>query len=321
MDLTKSPLKKSTLKIGDKMKETKNKTTELLKYFRNYEKNHYVVFNETYLTMLGVKEAYKPINQRRTFLDNQTSYIPSLSNDKIAVYERDVYNNVELFICIKGTVITSIRDIMDDIDILKGNIRSSPFTIKYVQDCINIRKSYKNLANSQIYIGGHSLGAISSLLASFILKVNGFGYNGASTLIDLNLSSFDILGSIYNLEGIYNYSSFMSYVLKGDPIGLLSRIRIPKTIIIDVQKLNNMNAFQLHSINTMVDICIPYIPLKMESLSKARRIIPIQEPKTPTGIDALKQEQQTIRNPIEDNNLTKQFKKYLSKGIPILNLF
>lgn len=301
-------------------------SNEILKYFNNYEKNHFVVHTETYLSLLGVNEAYKNPSKRTTFLDNKTSYLSQLSDDRIAVYKREAsYGNIEILICIRGTRITDIRDIYDDIRVINGSIRSSPYTIQYVEKCIEIRNAFNNIPNDQIYISGHSLSAVSSLLSSFILKCNGFGFNGAQSLVDYNDKSVDILGNTYNLNGIYNYSKYINYALRGDPIALTSRFRISNTIIINVEKLNNMNAIQLHRITTMINIMIPYIPLEKGSVSNARRFIRNNETTTttptPTALDALKSQRTTVENPQEDNNeILNNFRKYIT-NVPILNLF
>lgn len=324
-------LRDTTLTLGQPTENGANGVSPLLRYFDNYQRNHYVLNVEVYLTLLATQQAYN--KQRKEFLDNRTSYIPSLSTDRIAVYKREAsYGNVEILIGVRGTRISDIRDLNDDIGVITGNIRSSPFTQQYVGDIVNIRRAYSNLDDDQIYVGGHSLGAVTSLIASYILKINGFSFNGAQSVVDVDINSINILGRNYDLNGIYNYGKYENYVIRGDPIALTSRYRITNTKVIDVEKLNTMNAMELHSIDTMVDITIPYLTLEQGSVSRARRIIPQTEsgiedtPTTsgieddiPTATDALLAQRTSVENPI-DNDLIEEYKKYLL-NLPQYSLF
>jgi len=272
--LTQSPLRTSTIRTVQQESDDK-----IRREFENYEKHHYVVSNSVYLSMKGVQEAYKSPSERMEFLDNTTSYQPDLSTDRIAIYLKN--NNIfqSLYICIHGTKLTSLEDIMQDLQVIENSIQSSPTTLRYILDLLRIRTTYNFIDNDNIYIGGHSLGAVYSLLGSKILKVNGYGFNGAASLINLQLlnRSIDVIGNIYDLRGIENYNNFYSYRLAGDPVSILSKFTLKNVITIDVVGLSDYSVFAKHSLSTMLKICIPLVSLETGSLSRARRSGKIDE--------------------------------------------
>ena len=241
--------------------------------FDDFERKHYVVGNEEYLSMLGCVEAYKDPASRNQFLDNTTIYRAGASNDRIAVYERGMYSIRSLYICIHGTKLTSVEDIIQDILVLENSVLNSPFTIRIIQDIINIRRQFNYIANDNIYISGHSLGAVYSLLGSKILNTNGYGFNGASSLINLQLLSgnMGVMDMTYDLKNIENYQNYVSYRIAGDPISLLSKWTLRNVETINVEGVSDLTPLQKHSMKTFVDICIPIVPLQTGSLSRARR--------------------------------------------------
>ena len=245
---------------------------EIMREFEEYERRHFVVKNEVYLSMMGCVEAYKPPLTRATFLDNETSYDGRVSNDRIAVYFRGLYAFQELFICVHGTKLTSLEDIYQDVQVIENSIQNSAFTIKYIHDIINIRNKFPGIADDNVYISGHSLASIYSLLSSKVLNVNGLGFNGAAALLNIQvLSSMDILGASYNLKNIESYSNFTAFRIPGDPVSLLSKWALKNVITVDVSGLDKLTAFQLHSMKTFLDTCVPMIPLDNSSRSNARR--------------------------------------------------
>ena len=265
---TKPTLTQSTIRTTQQTEDD-----EIREEFEDFERKHYVIPNPAYISMLGTEEAYKAPNNRNQFLDNTTLYQPSVSTDRIAVYLKDNYGFETLFICIHGTKLTSIEDIIQDIQVIENSVQSSPVTIGYLNTLIQIRQVFSYIPNDNIYVGGHSLGAVYSLLGSKILNVNGYGFNGASSLINLQIlnRSIDIVGIMYDLTDIQNYPAFTSYRLVGDPISVLSKWSLSNVVNINVSGLEEYTPFQRHSISTLLKVCIPVVPLQTGSRSQARR--------------------------------------------------
>lgn len=242
--------------------------------FEEYEKSHYVVDTETYLCMKGCVEAYKSPSSRNQFLDNTTIYQPSVSTNRFAVYVRGLYSTQELFICIHGTKLNSIEDILQDIQVVENTIESSSVTLRYLKHIHDIRNLYSSIPNDNIYISGHSLGAIYSLLGSKMLNVNGLGFNGATPLINLQLLSLSIakiIKSVFDLRNIQDYDKFTSYRIAGDVVSVLSKLSLKNVITIDVKGVSDLGIWERHSMVTFLKFCIPLVPLKTDGLSRARR--------------------------------------------------
>ena len=254
---------------------TKQKEDERIRQeFDEYEKSHYVVDNEVYLSMLGCVEAYKSPSSRNQFLDNKTVYQPNVSTDRFAVYVRGMYSIKELFICIHGTKLTSIEDIIQDIQVIENSVENSPITLRYLKQLVDIRNIYSSIPNDNIYVSGHSLSGVYSLLGSKMLNANGLSFNGASPLINIQLLSTSlsrIVNTVFDLRYIQDYDYFTVYRLAGDPVSLLSKMALKNVITIDVKGVSDLTPLQKHSMVTFLKFCIPLVPLQTGSLSRARR--------------------------------------------------
>ncbi len=271
--------------------------------FEAYERRHFVVNDSVYISMLGCVEAYKSPSSRKQFLDNQTSYQASASTDRMAVYIRGMYSIQELFICIHGTRLTSIEDILQDIQVIENSVLNSPFTIKYVHDLIRIRERFSSIPNDNIYISGHSLGSIYSLLGSKILNTYGYGFNGAAALINLQFfsSSIDIMSMTYDVKNIESYDAFTAYRIAGDPISLLSKWTLKNVVNINVEGVGELTTIQKHSMETFLKFCIPLVPLDTGSLSRARRSGKLDDSRDQVqkeGQELIDVRQQTERTPL-----------------------
>ena len=258
---------------GSSIQSQKSRDDALKRQFEEYERRHFVVENSVYLSMLGCEEAYKPPQSRNTFLDNTTSYQEGVSTERIAVYLKGMYSFQELYICIHGTRLTSVEDILQDLQIIENSISNTSTTLKYLNDIASIRQAFKGISDDNIYISGHSLGAVYSLLSSKILNTNGFGFNGASSLINLQLfyRNYSVLEMVYNIRNIQDYSRFVSYRLNGDPISVLSKWSLNNVVTINVEGIFDLSPLARHSMTSLTTICIPVVPLDNTSLSRARR--------------------------------------------------
>jgi len=290
--------------------------TRIKNEFEEYERRHFVVNNNVFLSILGVEEAYKSPSSRKTFLDNTTTYQPQISTDRIAVYVRGMYSIKELLICIHGTRLTSIEDIIQDIQVLENSVQNSPFTIKYLQDVIKIRNQFPHIPNDNVFISGHSLGAIYSLISSKVLNCNGFGFNGASSLLDIQLfSRIDLLGMIYDLKNIDNYPNYISFRIAGDFVSLLSKWTLKNVVTIDVKGISELSQFQKHSITTFSNVCIPLVPLDNSSLSRARRSGKLDD--TRDGIPKEGQQFQQLREQTQPSHFSLfLFFAFTPRGYP-----
>ena len=222
--------------------------------------------------MVGCVEAYKPKTSRKTFLDSNTQYQAQASTDRMAVYLKGLYTVKELFICIHGTRLTSIEDIIQDIRVFENSVQNSGTTLEYLMDIITIRNQYPSIPNDNIYISGHSLGAIYSVLGSYMLNTNGFGFNGASAVLDLQFFFFflTLFNRAYDLNNIHSYPNYTAYRISGDPISLLSKWTLRNVINIDVVGVSDLSTLERHSMATFLKFCIPLVPLQ-ETAVRARR--------------------------------------------------
>jgi len=261
-------LQSSTIRTAKQQEEDRIKQE-----FEDYEKSHFVVDTDAYISMLGCVEAYKAPSSRNQFLENHTSYQASVSNDRMAVYLRGMYSIQSLYICIHGTKLTSIEDIIQDLQVIENSVLNSPFTINYVKQIIQIRNQFPYIPDNNIYISGHSLASIYSLLGSKILNTNGYGFNGASSLLNIQLfssSTFDIMNNTFDLRDIENYDNFTAYRISGDPVSLLSKWTLKNVVNIDVVGISDLTPIQKHSMATFLRFCIPLVPLQ-ETAVRARR--------------------------------------------------
>jgi len=305
-DSTQSSLSKSTIRTVQQTEDDRIKQE-----FEDYERRHYVVSTEAYISMLGCVEAYKPLTSRNEFLDNQTTYQASVSNDRMAVYLRGMYEIKELFICVRGTRPTSIEDILQDIQVIENSVQNSPFTIQYTTELVRIRNQFPSIPDDNIYISGHSLGSVYSLLASKILNVNGFGFNGASALLNLQFftTGADIMGMVYDLQNIASYPNFQAYRIAGDPISLLSKWSLSNVVNINVVGVSDLTPIGKHSMDAFLKFCIPLVPLGKSSLSRARRSGKLDD--TRDGIKKEGGSMTQLQQQLETNPI-QQFLKYLN---------
>ena len=245
--------------------------TTIKSEFDNFVRQHYMIDTIDYLCMIATQQAYKNPSEREQFIDNRTTYEPTLSTDRIAVYSRGFAPFKILIIGIHGTKLTSFQDIAQDTRLVLGVIKDSSITTNYVNDVFNI-VSQSNLPRDNIYICGHSLGAYYALVSGFVLKCNVRTFNGVNELITRSNIPNNIVfrNGLFSLEGLNNYIDATSYRMFGDPISLLNKWTIPNTITIKVDKMS-INPVTLHSLDYMIEVCIPDIPLNKASLSQARR--------------------------------------------------
>jgi len=265
-------IEKQTL-TSSTIRTVKQKEEDRIKQeFEDYERRHFVVDNSVLISMLGCVEAYKSKSSRKQFLDSNTSYQQSVSTDRIAVYLKGLYSVKELFICIHGTRLTSIEDIIQDIRVIENSVASSGTTLEYLMDIITIRNQFPSIPNDNIYISGHSLGAIYSIMGCYMLNTNGYGFNGASALLDLQFftSGFSVANRTYDLGNIQNNPKFTSYRISGDPISLLSKWTLRNVVNINVVGVSDLTPLEKHSMNTFLKFCIPLVPLR-ETAVRARR--------------------------------------------------
>ena len=308
-----SGFEQPTLQQTTQRTQKQQEEYDLRREFEEYEKRHFVVGNDEFLSMMGCVEAYKSRGSRKEFLDNRTVYQPQVSTDRIAVYLRGMYEIQELYICIHGTRLTSIQDILQDIQVIENSVRSSPFTIEIMKDLLRIRGAYQGIENDSIYISGHSLGAIYSLLGSRILNVNGYGFNGAAPLINLGLfTTLSVFDMLYDLKDIQNYDKFVSYRISGDPISLLSKWALKNVVNIDVVGLAELSPLAKHSMETFLNVCIPLVPLDNSSLSRARRSGRLNDERERVQQEG--QEFQQLQERVEQNPLNplNEMLKYLN---------
>ena len=242
--------------------------------FDIYERTHYAVPNPVYLSILGCVEAYKNPEDRKPNLDNRTRYVPSLSSSRISVYHQGQPGDIgqQLYICAHGTKLSSLEDLQQDIQILDSSITNSVVTLKYILEIINIRNKYDYLANDQIYISGHSLAAVYSLIASYITQSNGYGFNGASTMINFPLigNSLRLGSQIYSINNIQSYPKYTGYRLARDIVSVTQKWTIPNMVTINVEGLDELSLIQIHSIDTMSRVTIPMVALNQTTISRAR---------------------------------------------------
>ena len=265
-------IEKQTL-TSSTIRTVKQKEDDRIKQeFEDYERRHFVVDNPVMISMLGCVEAYKSKSSRKQFLDSNTSYQQSVSTDRIAVYLKGLYSVKELFICIHGTRLTSIEDIIQDIRVIENSVASSGTTLEYLLDIITIRSQFPGIPNDNIYISGHSLGAIYSIMGCYMLNTNGYGFNGASALLDLQFftSGFSVANRTYDLHNIQNNPNFTSYRISGDPISLLSKWTLRNVVNINVVGVSDLTPLEKHSMDTFLKFCIPLVPLR-ETAVRARR--------------------------------------------------
>lgn len=283
------------------VKTVQQKEDERIKReFEEYERSHFVVDDEVYLSMLGCVEAYKKPSERKPFLENRTIYQEQVSTDRMAVYVRGLYSIKSLYICIHGTKLTSLEDIIQDAQVIENSILNSPFTINYIGQIIRIRDQFPHIPDDNIYISGHSLGSIYALLGSKILNTNGYGFNGASALLNIQLlsSSIDLMSTRYDLNNLENYDNFTAYRIAGDPISLLSKWTLKNVVNIDVVGVSDLTPIQKHSMDTFLKFCIPLVPLDTSGLSRARRFTKLddsrdQVPREGQEFDILRQQTET----------------------------
>ena len=311
-------LRDTTLTIGE---PTENETTNnlpILDVFKRFEERHFIMPTNHYITLLATQEAYKNPTQRKQFLSNNINYDIQNSNDRIAVYTTTNSRFNELFIGIRGTKLTNIRDLYDDIGVLTSKVNTSVFTTQYVMKCIDIINKYNSIDRDNIYIGAHSLGFITSSITSYIMNTNGIGFNGATTLFNNLNSNINILGRNYNISNLKNYDYITSYALQGDIIAIPSNYTFKNAIVINLKRLQSLNALQLHSIDTMVEVCLPRFPLDNTARPR-RRFNRIEDAEIEaTGADALEAQRQNngfdelrnIRQPTNINPLLKKFVNY-----------
>ena len=255
-------------------------TTTVQKQFDNFVRTHFMINTEDYVGLLGTEQAYKSPSSREVFLDNKTTYNERLSNDRIAVYVRGAFSGQDTssafrtaFICIHGTKLSSIEDIVQDARlVLPGSrARSSSFTQIIVGDVLRIISSL-NLAKDNIYVCGHSLGGYYALLAGYISNTNVRIFNGANELIQpADYSNFLTLnGRAYDLQLMNAYNDAVSYRMFGDPVSLLSKWSLKNTVTIRVDNMS-VSPLTLHSLSYMIEVCLPEIPLDKRDFTRRRR--------------------------------------------------
>jgi len=271
--------------------------------FEEYERRHFVIRNTAFLSILGCEEAYKIPRLRQQYLDHVTTYQPAVSTDRIAVYHRKVDILDELYICFHGTRLTSIEDIIQDIGVFENTIQSSAITIQYMETAMNIRRAFNFIPDENVYISGHSLGSVYSLLASKIMGVYGYGFNGATAVINFQYFTrdIDVLDRTFDLKDIDTYSRFIAYRIQGDPVSFLSKWVLRNVVNINVEGLGELSPLARHSISTMAKVCIPYVPLKPWNLTPQ-----VEEAQNPRSrIPKEGQEMEALRDSLDSSWVDK----------------
>lgn len=247
------------------------KRTTIQETFDKFVKEHYMIDTTDYLCMLACKQSYINPQERETTLDNKTVYQPELSTDRIAVYIRGNYLFKTLIIALHGTKPTKIEDLYQDSKLVLGMVKDTVITARYITQIMDI-VSKSGIPRDNIYVCGHSLSAYYALVGGYIMNTNVRTFNGVNELISISTLPMEIgLGRYtYSLNGINTYRNAVSYRIFGDPISLLNKWSIPNTITIKVDNMS-VNPLTLHSLEYMVEVCVPEIPLDKSSLSRARR--------------------------------------------------
>ena len=246
-------------------------STTVQKQYENFLRKHYMVDTGDYIGMLAVQESYKLPSSRELFLDNQTSYNEALSTDRIAVYNRGNFVFKTMYIAIHGTKLTSISDIIQDTKLVLGLVKDSATTSFYVNQILNIVKA-SGLPRDNIYVCGHSLSSYYALLSSYITNTNCRTFNGVNELISLSNypEIINVNGQLYPLTGMNIYSNTKSYRMFGDPISLLNKWTVANTITIRVDNMT-ISPLTAHSMDYMVEVCIPEIPLDKRDFTRRRQ--------------------------------------------------
>jgi len=247
------------------------KRTTIKQQFDNFVRQHFMVDTMDYLCMLACQQSYSNPANREPTLDNKTIYQPQLSTDRIAVYIRGNYVFKTMIIAIHGTKPTNIEDIIQDGRLVLGMVKDTPITTKYLIQLMDIIRT-SGLPRDNIYIAGHSLSAYYSLLAGFVSNTNVRTFNGVNELISLSDYPNDVrIGTrFYSLSGMNTYKNAIAYRMFGDPISLLNKWSLPDVITIKVDNMS-VNPLTLHSLDYMIEVCVPDIPLDKSSVSRARR--------------------------------------------------
>jgi len=254
-----------------KTEKTQLTTTTIKKEFEKFVRRHFMVNTIDYIGMIATQNSYKNPSERDAFIDNRTRYVPELSTDRIAVYERGYGLFRIMILGVHGTKVTNIEDLYQDSRLVLGMVKDSFITTKYLNSLASIVKQ-SNLPRDNIYICGHSLGAYYALIAGYALQTNVRTFNGVNEIITLSNYPESVVmdGMFFPLRGMNSYKDALSYRMFGDPISLLNRFTIKNNILIKVDDMS-INPLKLHSLDYMIEVCVPEIPLSKGSLSKARR--------------------------------------------------
>jgi len=284
-------------------------TTTIKNEFDKFVKRHKMINTIDYLGMLATQQAYKEKSQRAIFLDNRTRYIPEFSTDRISVYERGNGMLKILIVGVHGTRITSLEDITQDTKLLLGRVKDTALTLNYMNDLLRIIGS-AGIPRDNIYLCGHSLGAYYALMAGFLTKTNVRTYNGVNEIFAISKypNMFNLNGKYYSLKGFNSYQKATSYRVFGDPISMINQWTLKNVIKIKVDDMS-VNPITLHSLDYMIDICIPEIPLDTASLSQARRFnrLPLRNVMETEGKEFKKLEEDA------KNNVFSQINDFLQK--------
>ena len=218
------------------------------------------VADTDYMLMLMTQEAYKKPSQRAKNI-GLAVYNAGLSTDRIAVYESGSGAFKVGFIGIHGTKPSSIEDLSQDYRIITGEIGQQGFTIAYVTQILRTIQQWKSqgVQNDEIFIGGHSLGGYYSLLASYVGKVEGRGFNPAINPFSLGSDLGFFKTSVTSL---YAYPKYRAFIMERDVIAQPATRALPKDHIFELKTNPPPNgALEAHSLEFMIQHSKPALPL------------------------------------------------------------
>lgn len=170
------------------------------------------------------KEAYE--NKRSRNIDDY-EYQPHFSNDKLAVYRNRKAN--KSILGIRGTNLRDMRDITDDIAILKDGHKAN--TPHFKKDEDTFRKLKKELGNG-ISVTGHSRGGVSARKIADKYNIDGYTFNEPFTPKSL-------------LDNLKKKKNIKSYRTQKDVLSIFN----PNSKIINSKKHTYKNA---HGINNFL---------------------------------------------------------------------
>lgn len=181
----------------------------------------------SYDTEVNPSSITKWANEHNMIFDPYKDSFSNLNtNSSFICLRKKVNGEVEVYLGFRGTIITSLSNIEEDIDMTFSYFYGTKVSSGFLKAWMSLRKYAVTLLDKykpkRLYITGHSLGASIAVLAALDLKIS-FGYQsvlytfasprtGDESFVKLFTST---LGQSYRVEGINDPIPRFPTILQG----------------------------------------------------------------------------------------------------------